>query len=179
MVFEVIDPVNDPHIIKYNKQDLVLLEMIYNTVEFKKVKYEHLKAFGVRNNINVKELCYEINNIQEFLSLNGEVEATDYKYNGEFIEGFVVEDAEGFMFKYKLYYYNTWKSLRWVLDRYMKNPTGVNKFTNSLTTPVENYFLGFLKEKYPNGEKIGDEETVVTDIISERDDFIRNGGVEI
>lgn len=178
MVFEVIDPINDPHIIKYEKPFLVLLDMIYNTIEFSKVKYEHLLAFGKRNGIIVKELCYEVNNIQEFLSLNAEVEKTDYKYNDEFIEGFVVEDAEGFMFKYKLYYYTTWKSLRWVLNRYMSNPTGINSITSSLTTPVENYFLGFLKEKYPNGNKSGEYE-ISTDIISERDDFIKNGGMEI
>ena len=178
MVFEVIDPINDPHIIKYEKPFLVLLDMIYNTIEFSKVKYEHLLAFGKRNGIIVKELCYEVNNIQEFLSLNAEVEKTDYKYNDEFIEGFVVEDAEGFMFKYKLHYYTTWKSLRWILNRYMNNPTGINSVTNSLTTPVENYFLGFLREKYPNGNKSGEYE-ISTDIISERDDFIKNGGMEI
>ena len=178
MVFEVIDPINDPHIIKYNNQDLILLDMIYNTINFKKVKYEHLKAFGDRNNIKVKELCYEVNNIQEFLTLNGEIQKDDFKYNGEYIEGFVVEDIEGFMFKYKLHYYTTWKSLRWVLNAYMKNPTHTNKFTGSLLTPVENYFLGYLKEKYPNGEKSG-SYNIITDIITERDEFIKNGGKEI
>lgn len=177
MIFEVIDPINDPHIIKYKEQNLILLDMVYNTIEFKRVKYEHLLAFGERNNIKVKRLCYEVKNIQEFLSLNGEVEKTDYKFEDEFIEGFVVEDSEGFMFKYKLHYYTTWKSLRWVLQRYLKNPTGINKFTSSLLTPVENYFLGFLRNKYPEGEN--SENYTITDIISERDDFIRNGGSEI
>lgn len=178
MVFEVIDPVNDPHIIKYEKQDLVLLDMVYNKIDFSKVKYEHLKAFGDRNNIKVKELAYTVNSVQEFLSLNGKIQEDDYKFNGEYIEGFVVEDAEGFMFKYKLNYYTTWKSLRWVLQRYLKNPTGVNKFTSSLTKPVENYFLAFLKEKYPDG-KITEENIIKSNIIDERDDFVRNGGSEI
>lgn len=178
MVFEVIDPINDPHIIKYEKQDLILLDMVYNKIEFQKVKYEHLVAFGKRNNIKVKELAYTVNNIQEFMALNGEVEATDYQYNGEYIEGFVVEDAEGFMFKYKLEYYNTWKSLRWVLHNYLKNPTHTNKFTSSLTRPVENYFLGYLKEKYPNGAE-SETDLIKADIITERDNFIKNGGKEI
>lgn len=30
MVFEVIDPVNDPHMIKSTERTLVLLDMIYN-----------------------------------------------------------------------------------------------------------------------------------------------------
>ena len=98
--------------------------------------------------------------------------------DGEYIEGFVVEDSNGFMFKYKLTYYNTWKSLRWVLQRYLKNPTGINKILSSLTTPVENYFLAFLRNKYPNGGKLEDSE-IHTDIIAEREDFIKNGGTEI
>lgn len=178
MVFEVIDPINDPHIIKYEKRDLVLLDMIYNKIDFSKVKYEHLKAFGDRNKIRVKELAYTVDNIQEFLSLNGEIQQDDYKLNGEYIEGFVVEDAEGFMFKYKLNYYTTWKSLRWVLQRYLKNPTSVNTFTNSLTKPVENYFLAFLRKKYPEGT-ITEADIIKSNIIDERDDFVRNGGSEI
>ena len=110
--------------------------------------------------------------------MNGEIQKDDFKYNGEYIEGFVVEDIEGFMFKYKLHCYTTWKSLTWVLNAYMKNPTHTNKFTSSLLTPVENYFLGYLKEKYPNGGKSGSYD-IITDIITERDEFIKNGGKEI
>lgn len=178
MVFEVIDPINDPHIIKYEKRDLILLDMIYNKIDFSKVKYDHLKAFGNRNNIKVKELAYTVNTVQEFLSLNGEIQQDDYKLNGEYIEGFVVEDAEGFMFKYKLNYYNTWKSLRWVLQRYLKNPTSVNTFTQTLTKPVENYFLAFLRKKYPEGT-ITQADIIQSNIINERDNFLKNGGSEV
>lgn len=178
MIFEVIDPFHDPHIIKYDDTKLVLLDMVYNKIDFSKVKYEHLLAFGERNGIEVKQLAYKVESSQEFLALNAEIEAPDYQLDGEYIEGFVVEDSNGFMFKYKLTYYNTWKSLRWVLQRYLKNPTGINKILSSLTTPVENYFLAFLRNKYPNGGKLEDSE-IHTDIIAEREDFIKNGGTEI
>lgn len=171
MVFEVIDPINDPHMIKYNKKNLILLDMIYNEIDFKKVKYEHLVAFGKRNNIEVKELAYIVNTPQEFLALNNEISVPDYKYNGEFIEGFVVEDSNGFMFKYKLYYYSIWKKLRGITYKYLKNPTGTSSYTSALTTPMENYYLAFLKEKYPNGAS--DKERITINIISLRDEFLK------
>lgn len=171
MVFEVIDPINDPHMIKYNKKNLILLDMIYNEMDFKKVKYEHLVAFGKRNNIEVKELAYIVNTPQEFLALNNEISVPDYKYNGEFIEGFVVEDSDGFMFKYKLYYYSIWKKLRGITYKYLKNPTGTSSYTSALTTPMENYYLAFLKEKYPNGAS--DKERITINIISLRDEFLK------
>lgn len=178
MVFEVIDPINDPHMIKYDKKNLILLDMIYNEIDFKKVKYEHLVAFGKRNNIEVKELAYVVNTPQEFLALNNEISAPDYKYNGEFIEGFVVEDSNGFMFKYKLYYYSIWKKLRGITYKYLKNPTGTGSFTGSLTTPMENYYLAFLKEKYPNGAS--EEERMTINIVSLRDEFLKtNNGSEV
>lgn len=178
MVFEVIDPINDPHMIKYNKKNLILLDMIYNEIDFKKVKYEHLVAFGKRNNIEVKELAYIVNTPQEFLALNNEISAPDYKYNGEFIEGFVVEDSNGFMFKYKLYYYSIWKKLRGITYKYLKNPTGTSSFTSALTTPMENYYLAFLREKYPNGAS--EEGRALINITSLRDEFIKtSNGSEI
>lgn len=171
MVFEVIDPIDDPHMIKYQEKDLVLLDMIYNEIDFRKVKYEHLVAFGKRNGIRVKELVYTVNNPQEFLALNNEISAPDYKCDGEYIEGFVVEDSNGFMFKYKLYYYNIWKKLRGITYKYLKNPTGTGSFTSALTTPMENYYLAFLKEKYPNGAT--DEGRATINIVSLRDEFLK------
>ena len=169
MVFEVIDPINDPHIIKYEKKDLVLLDMIYNKIDFKKVSYPHLVSFGKRNNIKVKELVYTVNTPQEFLSLNNEISSQDYTLDGEYIEGFVVEDSEGFMFKYKLEYYNVWKMLRGISYTYFKSPTNANNFTKKLTTPMQNYFLAFLKEKYPDGL----DRDEMPDIITLRDEFLK------
>lgn len=171
MVFEVIDPINDPHMIKSTEKTLVLLDMIYNKIDFEKVKYEHLVSFGLRNNIKVKEIAFRVDTPQEFLALNNEISAEDYKYNGEYIEGFVVEDSNGFMFKYKLYYYSVWKMLRGITYSYLKNPTGTSGYTQKLTTPMQNYYLAFLKEKYPNGAT--EEERATINIITLRDEFVK------
>lgn len=169
MIFEVIDPINDPHIIKYKEKDLILLDMVYNKIDFKKVKYEHLLAFGQRNNIKIKELVYTINTPKEFLSLNNRISEESYMLDGEYIEGFVVEDSEGFMFKYKLSYYSIWKNLRGISYSYFKAPDNINKHTQRLTTPMENYFLAFLKDKYPDGL----DKDKMPDIITLRDEFFK------
>ena len=43
LTFEVIDVLNDPHIIEYYKSKLVLLDIIHNEYEFKKEPYEKVK----------------------------------------------------------------------------------------------------------------------------------------
>ena len=156
---------------KYTQKTLILLDMIYNKIDFEKVKYEHLVAFGKRNGIKVKELAYEIDSPKEFLALNNEISAEDYQYDGEFIEGFVVEDSNGFMFKYKLYYYSVWKLLRGITFSYLRNPTGTSGYTQKLTTPMMNYYLAFLKEKYPDG--MPEEGRGLINIISLRDEFLK------
>lgn len=105
------------------------------------------------------------------MALNNELSAEDYKFNDEFIEGFVVEDSNGFMFKYKLYYYSVWKMLRGITYKYLKNPTGTSDYTQKLITPMENYYLAFLKDRYPNG--LPEEERLGVNIIDLRDEFLK------
>lgn len=45
------------------------------------------------------------------------ISSQDYKYRGKYIEGFVIEDSSGFMFKKKCDYYRNWKLLRGIKDR--------------------------------------------------------------
>lgn len=75
------------------------------------------------------------------------------------------------MFKYKLYYYSVWKMLRGITYSYLKNPTGTSGYTQKLTTPMQNYYLAFLKEKYPNGAT--EEERATINIITLRDEFVK------
>lgn len=100
-VFEVIDPINDPHIIEYKDSKIVLLDMIYNETEYSKISYEELKTFGKSNNIEVKELIYTSNNMGEFEKIYEEIISDNYELNGEYIEGFVIEDSNLFMVKTK------------------------------------------------------------------------------
>lgn len=96
-----------------------------------------------------------------------EINTNDWKYNGEYIEGFVVEDLSGFMFKIKLQYYKMWKHLRRVASDTIKS--GNIGYTGSLLTPLENQFYGWCRQKFvlTNEEK----ERLPKDICSLRKMF--------
>ena len=162
-VFEVIDPFNDPHIIEYQEENLVLLDLIKNTTNFEKISYPDLQIFAQNNNISVKELAYAASNIDEFMSVYDKITAANYKYKDSYIEGFVIEDANAFMVKTKTVYYDKWKYLRNKMENALKN----NKFNTKSNDELEISFLSYLKEKY-QGKKIGLESI---NIIQERHNF--------
>lgn len=161
MVFEVIDSINDKHIIEYDKDKLVLLDEIYNSIEYSKVDYKGLKEFALKNNIEIKELVYTANNLNEFEKIFTDIRKEDYKYQNQHIEGFVIEDNIGFMFKYKTEYYKKWKILRTKMENAIKNNDFKTKDNN------EKEFMKFLELKYK--DKNIDINTI--NIIDERNDF--------
>ena len=174
LVFECVDIEKDPHIIKYKNSTLVLLDAIYNTLDFKTVPYEDLK-YWARTQIGcpVKELAYEIKSWEEFRDLYMEAQEEEYQYNGNYIEGFVFEDANGFMTKCKTGYYNFWKFMRGVADSTLRS--GHYRRTGALQTAESNSFYGFCRKCFQNDR---DKETksypYKTDIISLRDMYLNN-----
>ena len=70
LVFECVDIEKDPHIIKYEKSTLVLLDAIYNTLEFKTVPYDNLVDFAkTKIGCPVKDLAYEVKSWEDFRDL--------------------------------------------------------------------------------------------------------------
>lgn len=165
-VFECCDMENDPHIIEYPESKVVLLDVIKNQIEFEKLPYDELVTVADNMRLVVKEKAYVLNTWEEFYDWYNEVTAEDYKYNDEFVEGFVIEDSTGYMTKLKLYYYNFWKKLRGVAESVFK--FGNYKWTGSLLTPIENEFFGWIKNYYASNDK----ETAVTDICTLRKMFL-------
>lgn len=171
LVFEVIDIDNDPHIIKYDKSQIVLLDIIENNIEFKKFDYKKVQKIAEELGCKAKELAYTLNDWNEFRNLYLATQDYEYKYNNECVEGFVFEDSSEFMVKVKTEYYNEWKKLRMISTMFLK--CGYLRRTGMLTSDLENYFYGFLKDiynKYYNKE----EKTYPfkTDIISLRDKYL-------
>ena len=164
-VFEVIDPINDPHIIKYAKPNLILLDIIKNTSEYKKESFESLQNFANKNNIQVKEKAYVAKTKEEFAKIINEVTLENYKWNNQYIEGFVIEDSKDFMLKIKSNYYTTWKYLRTKMETALKNQKFKSKEKNSLETK----FLNYLKDKYENKQI----DLSKINIIEEREDFLK------
>lgn len=145
-VFEVVDPVNDPHIIKYDKPFFVLLAAIKNEVEFSQLPYEELVKLGKKLDLKVKELTGVYNDYKALYARYQETNATDYMHNGtEHIEGYVYEGSNGFMTKSKLHYYNMWKLLRGVSQTQIRH--NHVRFTGALTTPEANIYYGWLRRQ--------------------------------
>lgn len=171
LVFECIDIENDPHIIKYNKSTIVLLDVIFNELEFISNRYEDVINTARHIGCPVKEKAYELKDWDAFRDLYMQVQDEEYKYNEEYIEGFVFVDQNGFMTKCKTGYYNLWKKLRGVADTTLR--CGYITRTGMLTTAVENLFYGFCKKLYENDyDRENKTYPYKTDIISLRDKFM-------
>ena len=172
LVFEVIDTENDPHIIKYDESKIVLLDLIANTLEFHAKPYEDLKKVAELLGCPVKERAFEIKSWDEFRDLYTEVQDEDYKYNGNYIEGFVFVDASGFMTKCKTGYYNFWKFMRGVADATLR--AGYYGRTGALQSAQANYFYGFCRDLFRNDRNAETKEyPYKTDIISLREKYYK------
>ena len=119
-VFEVVSPEYDPHIIKYDKEHLYLLDFIENKLDLdthnidlefsenlmKKVEFSS-------DLLTKKEELTRLENYDELYNFLAEKEKSLEEF-----EGYVLCDNSGLMFKFKLPYYNLWKTRRAWLERY-------------------------------------------------------------
>lgn len=165
LVFECVDMVHDPHIIKYDKSHLFLLDIVKNNINYEKLPYSHVVEIARNFGFEAKKRAIQLQNWNDFRDWYNEVMDDDYLYDGHEIEGFVVEDSAGFMVKVKLAYYRLWKHMRSVAQEILRS--GNYRRTGSLLTPVANQFFGFCKELYKT-------ENHPTHIIELRDMFYKS-----
>ena len=176
-VFECVDMVHDPHIIEYPESQLVLLDVVKNSLDLNKLDYVMMHSYADCLDIPRKERARVIGSWQEFCDWYNEVMDEDYLYKDfsgdkRHIEGFVLEDANGYMLKLKLPYYNTWKFLRGIAHETLRKGYIEPKRTALLTTPLANYFYGWLKDLY--GRSKTENQTIPTDICSLRRMFFNS-----
>lgn len=173
-VFEIIDREHDPHIIQYNDNYAILLDIINNDMKFDKLPYDSLKYVAKDIGLEYKQHHKTLNNVKE---LNDFIEqATDSKFrlktdriNDECIEGFVFEDTDGFMFKLKVAYYNDWKMLRTAANKIFRS--GNINFTGALQSIESNYFYGWCRDKFAELDRHGRWAYSKRNIIDLRDEF--------
>ena len=111
LVFEVIDPIRDPHIVKYSRNHLVLLDIIENTIDFHPMPMDCVRELANKLEIPYKVPVFEANSFEEveyYLS---------YWENKIDIEGLVLCDADNFMFKMKTKWYKYWKHIRTIAQQ--------------------------------------------------------------
>jgi predicted kinase len=142
LVFEVIDPVNDPHIIGYDMRKVVLLDVIKNEIEFDKYSDSETRTVAAGLGCEVKRAHRVLENWLEFQVWHQEVSVPGYKLGGsEDVEGFVIEDSRKFMTKIKLEYYSFWKFMRSVKDRHFAGKPALEKV---LANPKSKEFVDWL-----------------------------------
>lgn len=162
-VFEVIDSDNDPHIIDYPKSSIVLLDIVRNQLKFEALPYPEMCEVASDFGLDHKKLAYTITNWTDFCDWYDEVQADGYLYDGNPIEGFVVTDSSGFMFKLKTAYYLYWKRLRPVIYEVFKK--GYIDGTGKLTDATQNLFYGFLQRLYNSTE---DKDSLPKEVVTLR-----------
>lgn len=161
LVWEVIAPKHDTHIIEYTEDNIILLNIVCNTLDFKQFEYDKVVMLADELGVNYKKVANIFNSWQEFKTWYDEVIEEDYKYNGKYIEGFVIEDQQGFMTKIKLSYYSFWKFMRSIVTEVYKK--GYTSKTSALATPLANQFYGWLRKQ--------NRELLKKDIITLRNMF--------
>lgn len=112
-IFEVNDPVNDPHIVKYEKPHLVLLSIVKREFLYQELSYADLKKFSEKfEDLPVKRTGPKFDNVENFMKFYDSV-TKNVKIE---LEGYVVEDANLNRVKIKLPFYNLWKVNRSMKD---------------------------------------------------------------
>jgi predicted kinase len=159
LVFEVILPEKDPHIIEYPEDKLILLDIVKRDVVYSKMSYDIVHNYAKFYGVECKELVTTFDNWIDFYNWYRDV-TKDFSIKKE---GYVIEDAKGFMTKIKLPYYLFWKQMRGLKDKVAKKQEHMIK-GGSLYTPLHNKVFAWMKKQ--------DKEYLRnTDIISIRKKF--------
>lgn len=108
MVFECIRPKEDPHIIKYDRNDLILLDIIDNTWDCHKMNYDDMVQVAKGIGLDFKKRASIYTSFEDLYSDIKGYDTNNYIH----LEGWVFEDAKGYMVKYKTPYYKFWKRMR-------------------------------------------------------------------
>lgn len=166
-VFECVDMKNDPHIIDYEDNRLFLLDIVHNDISYRKYSYNKLLEVSNVFGLTCKEKACTIESWQEFFDWYYDVTNEDYKYDGKNIEGFVIEDMNGYMVKLKLRYYNFWKFMRSVAHEAIRKGYIDPRKTSALTTPLANQFYGWVKTLH----EVEDTDLIPRDICTLRKMF--------
>lgn len=167
-IFECVDMQHDPHIIEYKDNELFLLAIVKNDINYIQYEYDNLVNIANELGLKYKTKAVELATWAEFYDWYNEVTSEDYEFEGRKIEGFVIEDSNGFMTKLKLNFYNFWKFMRGIAHTTLKY--GYINHTSALTTSLANDFYGFCKKLYEDNNK-EQRDGIPKDIIYLRNKF--------
>lgn len=179
-VFEVIIPNFDRHIVEYDydKPHVVLLDIIYNDFAFEHEPYEDLVEVAAKFKLSVKEKSAEFDNMGQFIDWYGRVSSVGYaEDNGEQVEGYVLEDADGYMVKVKCDWYRYWKGMRGVIHDLMKRDRSSRIERLREGHPETDELYAWMKRYVYDWRKEGhDEDPHVIDVRNAWEAHLAEGG---
>lgn len=162
LVFEVIDPFHDSHIVEYENPEIVLLDIIRLEEEFRDLSYEELCEFADKFSFKAKEIYKRFNDwdeLHEFIEwFSKDMDASRDK------EGYVISDGK-YQFKLKGAWYRFWKWMRTVKDQIAR---GRNVNASGMSAEAT-LFCGWAQRK-------GREYCEKHDIISLRNEYEHENG---
>ena len=167
LVIEVVDPIRDPHIIDYDNARMYLLDIVYNEMTFSKKSYDKMVDDSAKFDMKYKKLVTTISSWPEFMEWYNKVTSETYHMDLP-IEGYVIEDANGFMVKIKTYYYSFWKRMRGVVAQ-LHGGRKVN--TSALYNVTANRFYNWLVKNPAKYEKD-------INMLTLRKDFLASANLE-
>lgn len=179
MTWEVIDPINDPHMIEYGERKIVLLDIIRRASHFEKASFDVVQAVGKKLGLETKQIAMKFSTPEAMIGWYKKTNTDmEYKIDNEHVEGLIVEDADGYMTKVKLPYYAFWKQMRGMKDRIVSARERGQEFSWSHTRKPDG--------SQPNAEEVElahdfrdwcllqDNKTLKSDIISLRKAYENN-----
>lgn len=187
--FEVIDPVFDPHIIKYEKPEIILLDLIKREIDYKREDYEKVIDFADKIGVNTnKNKSLKFKNTEQLIEFYNSIKSMcpidmqeKYKH-----EGYVVEDEIGNLIKLKSPYYDFWKSIRSIKDRVarqkIKQENNKQQKVSDIEQLVKSHYLIDSEKAINEGIKFIDkvfntyspEEALNKNIIALREELFEN-----
>lgn len=114
-VFECVDKDNDPHIIKYKENKVVLLEVFKNQLKEEHVSWKELHEIADRLVVPCKSQELRFNNWESFEEWKDKFRQGITQWDCKH-EGYVFEDQNGYRIKFKSTFYSWWKQMRAVKD---------------------------------------------------------------
>ncbi|MFB8734709.1 RNA ligase [Bacillus sp. SL00103] len=139
-MFEVILPKKDPHIITYDRDQLILLDIVKRQLSYEKAPFTEVQRVSEQLGISSKQ---EVAVFQDWTSfING---IRPFRDDSIKEEGYVIEDHRGFMTKLKLPYYQFWKQMRAIKQR-VAEKRSTQKYIQALQTAEQARFYTWLEQ---------------------------------
>lgn len=173
LVFEVIKVKEDPHMIEYAEDQLILLAVVKNTIVYEKLGASETAEVAKLLGVNVAEVAEVFEDWESLKAWYDEILKEDPRYpKNDPIEGYVLEDAKGFHVKIKAPFYNYWKMLRGCVEQGLLGRSNENKLAGD---EFGKSFVAFALETLKESPK---QEGSRIDVIRLRKLFLDRTGID-